>query len=500
MTHVAYREGASEQLEAEFVVVGSGAGGATAAVTLARGGAKVVLVEAGPWRDPKDYPSSCYGVVRDLFDDWGALLTRGRALWPVVQASAVGGSTVINSAICVRTPEDIFALWRGEHGIEGLQERLWSAQDAFESELSVEEVPESSAGNSNKLAMLGSQRLQIEGHVMACYVKECAGAGQCLQGCRDDRKRSLNVVYAPELLDRGSTVVSCAPVKRILFEGKRAVGVIGRFRHPKTRRKGAHFEIRATKGVVVAASATHSPALLQRSGVRSPALGKFFRSHPGTGVFGVYDDPVDQNIGTTQGWASTEFRNDPGFKIETLSLPLEIVASRLSGAGHTLMERLRDYRHLAMWAQATRAETQGEVTNGWGDKPAVRYTLGRRDMEKFRSGLHQVARLHVAAGARAVLPGIHGMPFELHRDQIGQILDASLDPRSYIGVLSHLFGGCVMGADPTRSVCDGHGRVHGYQHLSVADASAIPTVLGVNPQHTIMALARIWAEDRLEEA
>ena len=51
-----------------------------------------------------------------------------------------------------------------------------------------------------------------------------------------------------------------------------------------------------------------------------------------------------------------------------------------------------------------------------------------------------------------------------------------------------------MGADPARSVCDGNGLVHGYRNLAVVDASAIPTNLGVNPQHTIMALARLFAE------
>jgi choline dehydrogenase-like flavoprotein len=61
-----------------------------------------------------------------------------------------------------------------------------------------------------------------------------------------------------------------------------------------------------------------------------------------------------------------------------------------------------------------------------------------------------------------------------------------------------LFGGCVMGADPARSVCDPAGRVHGYTGLYVADASLVPTNLGVNPQHTIMALSR-HASVRLAE-
>jgi choline dehydrogenase-like flavoprotein len=67
-------------------------------------------------------------------------------------------------------------------------------------------------------------------------------------------------------------------------------------------------------------------------------------------------------------------------------------------------------------------------------------------------------------------------------------------------VVTHLFGGCVMGRQARDGVTDVHGRVHGYEGLVIADASVIPTVLGVNPQHTIMALARIFAEDLLERS
>ncbi|MGZ3454863.1 MAG: GMC family oxidoreductase, partial [Polyangiales bacterium] len=86
---------------------------------------------------------------------------------------------------------------------------------------------------------------------------------------------------------------------------------------------------------------------------------------------------------------------------------------------------------------------------------------------------------------------------ELAPDQIDQLKEAPLDPRHYVAILSHLFGGTVMGADKTRSVCDENGRVHDYENLYVADASVIPTNLGVNPQHTIMALARLFAERAL---
>jgi choline dehydrogenase-like flavoprotein len=500
MSHIAYQPGGRAlEVEADYVVVGSGAGGATAAVTLARGGAKVVLVEAGAWRDPTDYPSSTYGAMRDLFDDWGATITRGRAFWPVVQARTVGGTTVINCAICVRTPEDIFDQWGRERGVGGarMAKEVGRIQDEIERELCAEVVPDAAAGRSNLLAMKGSRAMGYDSHVMTRYAKGCVGSGQCLQGCVSLRKQSTNLNYVPEVLKRGGDVISCAPVKRVEFEGARAVGVSGRFLHPVTRARGAAFRARARKAVVVAASATHSPALLIRSGVKNPALGGLFRAHPGTGLFGCYDDPVDMNIGATQGWASTAFRTDPGLKLETLSIPLEMVAGRLPGGGDLLMDRLLEYRHIAMWVHAVRAESVGTVSNGFFDKPVVRYTLNRADMERFRKGMAIVARTHFAAGAKAIIPGVYGLPYKLGPDDVKLLEEGPLDPRCYVAILSHLFGGCAMGKDPASAVCDERGRVHGYEGLVIADASAIPTNLGVNPQHTIMALARLFAEELL---
>ncbi len=497
--HVSFESFAQPALdvEADFVVVGSGAGGAAAAVILARAGHSVAVVEAGPWRAPEDYPSTTYGAMRDLFADWGSLVTQSRALWPVVQASCVGGTTVINSAIVVRTPGDCFDRWTREYGVDGaaLGERVWAHQDRIERELCAEVVPPDARGLINTLAMDAADALGWKSHYMVRYADGCEGAGQCLQGCRTLRKQSTNLNYVPEVLERGGTVLSCAPVHHVVFAGTRAVGVAGRFRDPATRREGARFSVRARRGVLIAASATQTPVLLARSGFKSKALGSLFRAHPGTGIFGVYPDPVDQNVGATQGWASTAFRVEPGLKLETLAIPPEMVAGRLPGGGRELVRRFREYRHIAMWVTAVRAESTGTVKPGLTGAPVVRYMLDEPDMRKLREGLGMVARMHFAAGAREIIPGIYGLPYKLGPDQVGQIEEGPLDPRCYIAILSHLFGGCPMSADPRQGVVDGDGKVHGATGLYVVDASAIPTTIGVNPQHTIMGLAAVWAED-----
>lgn len=496
MSHVAFRaKGEDVEAQFDFAVVGSGAGGAAAAVTLARAGRSVALIEAGAWREPHDYPYTAYGAMRDLMDDWGAQVTMGRALWPVVQARTVGGTTVINSAICVRTPSDIFTQWKSQHGLDDLEARVRSKQDQLEKDLSVEESGGESWGRANLLAKQGERALGwADPHPMLRYAKGCSGSGMCLQGCRGQKKQSMAVTFVPEVEHRGGTIFSSAPVERVLFEGTRAVGVTGRFVHPATRKPGARFTVRANKAVIIAASVTHSPVILMRSGLKLPALGKYFRAHPGTGVFGCYDEPVDMNLGATQGWASTAFRVDPGLKLETLAIPPELVSSRLSGGGVELMERLARYRHITMWCHAVRAESTGTVKKSFFGNPVVHYTLDAADMHRFREGMKLLAMQHFAAGAKSIIPGISGMPYELLPGQVKLLDDAPLDPRKYIAILSHLFGGCVMGNDEKTSVTDGLGRVHGTQGLVVADASVIPTNLGVNPQHTIMALAQVFAD------
>jgi choline dehydrogenase-like flavoprotein len=120
-------------------------------------------------------------------------------------------------------------------------------------------------------------------------------------------------------------------------------------------------------------------------------------------------------------------------------------------------------------------------------------------MRRIRFGAARIVEMLLAAGAEAVYPQIAGLPEILSgRDGIDLVERGPTDPRCYALATSHLFGTCRIGSDPSRSVVAPDFRVHGREGLYVADASVFPTPTGVNPQHAIMALARVAAQRVLD--
>jgi choline dehydrogenase-like flavoprotein len=470
---------------ADFVVVGSGAAGATAALVLAEAGHEVAVLEEGPAVRDEDRGLGSMEAFMRLFRDKGTQVAMGRSVIPILQGRCLGGTTVVNGAIVWRLPEDIHERCFASAGVarDVPLASLLANMDRIERDLQVAPAPDRLLGNNGTLMKVGSERLGWKGHPIRRNVVDCQGSGRCLEACPTRRKRSMEQTYLPRAESLGARLLPDHEVRTIETSAARAVAVSGR------RTDGSPFRVEARRGVVLAASAIQSPCILRRSGIGPRAhVGRHFHAHPGTAVAGIYRDPVRIWEGATQSYEVDEFRHQ-GFKIEVVGLPVELAGVRLPGTGEGFQRSMRDYPHMAVWGVQVRAEAEGTV-EPQGGRARIAYTPTVADMEKFREGVKRLCELHFAAGAVRVYPGVHSGPEELTSpDEIASLDDLPLDPRHWSLISSHLFGTCRMAPTEDLGVVDGRGAVHGVRGLWVVDASTIPGNLGVNPQHTIMALS-----------
>ena len=479
--------------EADFVIVGTGAAGATAARTLTGAGYEVVLIEEGQWFTKEDFEKPLGHTMNSMFRDAGGQVAAGRAFIPIIQGRVVGGSTVINSAIVWRLPDDVHAEWV-DYGIGDAIpfDELNDCFDAIESEITVTLTEESAQGYSNLLMGEAARRLGLKAAPTTRYTKDCKGAGLCLQGCPHGAKQSMAVSYVPQAIRQGARLYASCRVERLLRINGRVGGVRALFAHPESGRGKYHLTVTARKGVLLAASAIQTPALMRRSGLKRGGVGDHFQAHPGIPLFGLFDVPERAWLGATPGFVFDHYRKTQRFKVEVLNLPPEMILTRLPGIGSSLREYIADFDKFGLWVTQNRLKAHGKV-RPFGRDVRVSYTPTAGDMQRVRFGLKVMMEMMFSVGARAVFPGVYGLPMRMGPDDLKLVDDAPLDPRPYMWLATHLFGTARMGKDPRTSVVGENFESHEAKGLYVIDSSVFPTNLGVNPQHTIMAVAMLAA-------
>lgn len=479
------------QHEADIVVVGSGPAGAAVARELARAGASVLVLEEGPAVAPADFPEDGFSAMARLYRGMGSTVTMGNAPMPYLQGRLLGGGSAINGAISWRLPRDVWEGWvRADPALEAALPwaELEAETDRVERDLGIAPTDPAVAGPHNLAMARGAEALGLEHRPIARNVSGCRGLGRCLQGCPGGHKQSMERTLLPEAVRHGARVVPDCRVERVETRAGRAVGVRA------VTVSGRRVRIRARRAVVLAASAVQTPCLLLRSGIRHGPVGDGFACHPGASMAGRFPEPMRLWEGATQGHEVTGLRRE-GIKFEALGFDLPIAASRLKGFGRALSAELTELPFWANWGAAIRAEARGRVRPfGRGVRVSLNLTPG--DMRRVRRGLAVLGEMMLAAGALHVAPGVYGFdPQVTDRSRLQQFaLDGPLDPKAYAMAVTHMFGTCRMGSDPARSVVRPDFRHQRVENLYVADSSVFPSNTGVNPQTSIIVLARRCAQ------
>jgi len=441
--------------EADFVVVGTGPSGAAVAETLSKAGHDVVMIEEGRWVRSDEFTGHAFTTQKNCYREMGTIAATGKNVIPIIQGRCVGGGSVINAAIIWRMPEDVYERWDDQHDIS--KAASWSELvdcfDTLESDLHVRETPKEVLGRNNALFKEGADKLGIESRIIPRNERGCQGLAQCVTGCPVKAKQSTDLTYVPWTIDRGARLYSACRAHHIDIERGRARAVHASFEDPLTGKPRGRLVAHARKGIVVCASPIQTPLLLWRSGLglTSGRLGKHFMGHPGAGLIGVHKDETRIWEGASQGWDSEHFRMSDRVKFEALSIPPDLMALRLPGVGAEFKKSMHEYGRLMNVGCAIVAEAEGSV-RPIGGGALVSYSITGDDTECLRKGLKILAEIMFEAGCEQVLPGIHGLPARIKKDELDKMADAPLNPQCYTMVVTHLFGTARIGADPKTSV------------------------------------------------
>jgi choline dehydrogenase-like flavoprotein len=457
--------------EADVCVIGAGAGGAVVAAELAEGGARVVLLEQGPRHDTDRFSARPPEMLARLYRDAGQTATLGSPPILLPLGSGLGGTTLVNSGTCFRTPPAVLERWAGEFGLDVDAATLAPCFERVEEAISVAEVTPELAGANALVARRGAERLGWSHGYLRRNARGCVGSGVCAFGCPTSAKQHTGITYVPRAQAAGARVLTGADVRRVRVDRARARGVDARL--PGGRR----LEVRAPR-VVIACGTIHTPLLLQRSRIRdaSGQRGRNLSLHPATAAFALMDEVVDMARGVPQSFYVDEFAPE-GMIFETVAGPPAYAAMSLPLKGDAHARAMSRYRNLAQCGLMVSDSSRGHL-NLLGSRPLIRYSLSEKDLAKFRAGIERLQRLFEAAGAREVyLPLPAG------------VTPASARPLDLKLMAFHPLGTARADARASHGVTDGNLAVHGVEGLYIADGSVVPSALGVNPQLTIMALA-----------
>jgi choline dehydrogenase-like flavoprotein len=483
-------------LDTDVVVIGSGAGGAVTAKELAEKGLKVVVLEEGGYFTRNDFAGPPWERFQKLYRANGTTLALGLPTIPLPLGKAVGGTTLINSGTCFRTPDRVLEAWGSEWGIDGIEpETMGPYFDRVERIMHVKPVPEELLGENARVFRRGVEQLGLHGVPILRNIDGCRGCGVCAFGCPSDAKQSTHISYLPRAQQHGALIYARCRADRILVEEGKARGVVASLLDPATGEPKAKLTVRS-KIVVVAAGAVHTPALLQANAIgnRSGQLGRNLRIHPAAGIGAWMPEDVFSWRGTLQPFYVDDWHASHDIMIEVTSSVPGIGAGAIPGSGLFTKELLGQYKHLASAGLFVSDTSSGRVRRMGKGEPVVTYKLNKVDTRKLVRGIVHVAEIFFAAGAKNVFTGLPGKAFVTNPKDLEDVKEEAVRPGALRLTAFHPVGTARMGADASKTVVGPWGETHDVGNLFVADGSVMPGCPTVNPQISIMAFATRTAD------
>ena len=497
------------EINCDVLVVGSGAGGAVLAKELSENGISVAVLEEGFKHDRSEFTGEPRDMVPKLYRDCVGITT----LYPVPSiplnpfvllplGECLGGSTVVNSSTCYRTPDFLLEEWTRSGLKEMTPQDMKPYFDRVEKALSIHPVSLNLMGEANARFMEGAESLGYEGAPLDKNATGCDSLGVCQYGCPTDAKQAMHVTYIPLATQAGAKFYTGFQARWIVTKAGK-VDKVGGLIFNRKKEEIARFVCKA-KVFVLAAGTIHTPCLLRKNLIANSSgmVGKNLRIHPCAGVVAMFEESIHGWEGVSQSYSITEFFEE-GILMEGGMVPHGIGPLNHPAVGKELSDLVGNWKKASIFgAMVADSDSVGRVFSIpdelplMGGLPFVSYKIGKNDKNKMVKALAELCRVALAAGATKVSSGIAHRGWITSEKEIEELLRSKEQIKSneITWTAYHPQGTCRMSEDPKKGVIDSYCRSHDLENLFIADGSIFPECVHVNPQVSIMAFATRCAD------
>ena len=472
------------QISCDVVIIGSGPGGSFAALTLAEAGLDVVVLEKGFQYSGKTVPKNLRLAVKNIYAESAFRTAEGSPPTPVAGAEALGGGTLVNSAICFKTPKRSLDYWNelADNRFADT-EAYYALQDDIFTLMKVTETPDALLSGNDRIHKKGAQALGwVEGNIWR-NTPGCTGCHRCNAVCPSGGKYSTDRGILPRAVNSGAKIYVGCQVDGIFEDG-----VIGSIVDINKQPLGS-FEVKAKK-IIVSAGSVRTPELLLQSGFdrQNTQIGKGLHLHPVISTWGLMPFSVQQR-GATQGHFCDQFADD-WVLLEANPIIAGAFFQTFPVYGKEAIDIMKKSDRFITTGALIKDSSEGQVFHPEKGTSRISYSLNETDRRRLVKGLRVAAELYLeGAKAEAIVPSVFGGQWCRNMADVNQNIPEDLSVDRLIPYSSHCQASCRMGR-----ACDQDGRLLGTQNVYVMDSSVLPSNVGRNPQISIMTVSRILAE------
>ncbi len=516
------RQRGIDTLTADVLIIGSGAAGGILAERLADAGREVLILEKGPYVHPDNFSEDEVEQISRLYSD-GALQISQSLRFTVLQGSCVGGTTVVNNAVCFDTPDSVLEEWNHPLGANaGIDLPAFrAAQKAVRERMQIRSIKESTTSRpweevlnpGDRVVARGIEALRsmkqnsMEYEVIEANILDCLGCGYCNIGCKYGRKLSMLDEVLPAAQQKHGEkfrIVSEAEVTRLVGNGGHITEVEARLRD------GRRLTIRP-KTVILSAGTIASSWLLMQSGIGRGELpvGQHLAFNMGSPLHGLWDETLDSFAGLQIAHYMRP-QNGAGFVYETWYNPPVAQALAMPGWLDTHFQNMQQYNKIAGVGVLVGTESNAHLRPALilRGQPDIVYTPSERDMTRLVDALCSLGEIMFEGGAKAIFASTRhyhsyaGKAVFTAQDAVTFADDLKKlvkDERDILLGTGHPQGGNriskLRGKDGRAGgVVNPQFQVYGYDNLYVCDASVFPGATTVNPQLSVMTMAHYAAD------